>query len=241
MAEAGADVALLARTPEQLDEVAGRVRESGRRALAVPTDVADGDATAAAVAGVARELGRIDTVVAVTGGSMPRPFAATGDDELRDSFDRNVIHGLRLVRESVPHLVESDAASVVTVSSAIGHLVGRGYVAYGAGKAALEHAVRLLAAELNPRIRVNAVAPGAVLTESLRRVAADPDTKRALEGATPLRRLGTPEDIAAAVLYLASPASSYVTGHVLPVDGGMVVSNMPMPFPDLEPGSGGTA
>ncbi len=233
LAEAGADVAVMARTPEQIETVAEQARALGRRAIAVPTDAADADATAAGVSRVVEELGRLDIVVSVTGGSGPRPFLKTHDDALREAFERNVVHGLRLVRDAVPHLLESDAASVIMTSSAIGHVVGRGYVAYGSGKASLDHAVRLMAAELNPKIRVNAVAPGAVLTESLETVAADPAIKDALEQATPLRRLGDPEDIAAAVLYLASNASSYVTGQVLAVDGGMDTSNMPMPFPDL--------
>lgn len=235
LAEAGADIAVLSRSPDEIEAVAAGARDLGRRAAAIPTDAADGEASKQAVARVIEEFGKLDVVVCVTGGSMPRPFLQTDDEALRESFDRNVVHGLRLVREAVPHLVESDAASVVMLSSAIGHVVGRGYVAYGSGKAALEHAVRLAAAELNPRIRVNAVAPGAVLTEALEAVAADPAVKKSLEDATPLQRLGEPDDVAAAVLYLASRASSYVTGQVLAVDGGMAVSNMPMPFPDLEP------
>lgn len=141
--------------------------------------------------------------------------------------------GLHLVRTALPHLRQSDAASIVMVSSAIGHVTGRGYVAYGAAKASLDHAVRLLAVELNPRIRINAVAPGAVLTEALAAVADEPDIREAIERATPLRRLGQPEDIAAAVLYLASPASAYVTGQILAADGGLRVTNLDMPFPDL--------
>jgi len=169
----------------------------------------------------------------VTGGAYPRPFLQTSDDALLDSFRNNVINGLRLVRCAVPHLLSSDGASVVMVSSAIGHVVGRGYVAYGSGKAALDHSVRLLAAELNPKVRVNAVAPGATLTESLEKVAEDPQVKALLERETPLHRLGTVEDIAAAILYLATPASSYVTGQVLAVDGGLIKSNLDMPFDDL--------
>ncbi|MCZ2525870.1 SDR family oxidoreductase [Streptomyces sp. HB2AG] len=234
LAEAGADVAVLARTQEQIDDVADRVRALGRRAVAVRADAGSPEDTAEAVATAVRELGRLDTVVCVTGGSGPKPFLRTGDDALRDAFDRNVVHGLRLVREAVPHLVRSDGASVVMISSAIGHLVGRGYVAYGAGKAALDHSVRLLADELNPRIRINAIAPGAVRTEALDAfTAADPSAGTAMERAAQLRRIGTPEDIAAAVLYLASPASSYVTGQVLAVDGGLLASNLPMPYPDL--------
>jgi 7-alpha-hydroxysteroid dehydrogenase len=233
LAESGADVAVLSRTPEQLETVAKQVREKGRRAIALPADATDPDAVATAVARVVSELGRLDVVVSVTGGSLPRPLLDTDDDVLRESFDRNVIDGIRLVREAVAHLAESDAASVVMVSSAIGHLAARGYLAYGSGKAALEHSVRLMATDLNPRIRVNAVAPGAVLTEALEVVASNPAVKSALEQVTPLRRLGVPEDIAAAVVYLASPASSYVSGQVLAVDGGLVTSNMPMPYPDV--------
>lgn len=234
LAEAGADIAICARTAEQLDELAARVRErTGRRALPIVADAYDPDATAVAVERVAGEYGRLDVVVSVTGGAYPRPFLQTGDEVLLDSFRSNVVNGLRLVRCAVPHLLGSDAASVVMVSSAIGHVVGRGYVAYGSGKAALDHSVRLLAGELNPRIRVNAVAPGATLTESLEKVAADPKVKGLLERETPLHRLGTVEDIAAAILYLASPASSYVTGQVLAVDGGLLKSNLDMPFADL--------
>ncbi|WP_233576079.1 SDR family oxidoreductase [Saccharopolyspora rhizosphaerae] len=237
LAEAGADVAVLSRTPEQVESVAEQARGMGRRAVAVPTDAGNADAVARAVSRVAEELGRIDVVVSVTGGSRPRPFADTHDEALRKSFENNVVHGVRLVREAVPHLVESDAASVVMVSSSTGHLAGRGYLAYGAAKASLDHAVRMMAADLNPRIRVNAVAPGAILTEALEVVAADPTMKATLEDHTPLRRLGVPEDIAAAILYLASPASSYVTGQVLAVDGGLVTPNMPLPIPDVVPGS----
>ena len=112
-------------------------------------------------------------------------------------------------------------------------MVGRGYAVYGSVKAAVDHSVRLLAAELNPRIRVNAVAPGAILTDALAIVMTNDDIRNALEGGTPMRRIGQPDDIAAAVLYLASPASSYVTGQILAVDGGLQVPNLDMPFADL--------
>ncbi len=233
LAEAGADIAVLARTRAQIDQVAEAARAFGQHALALPVDMGDGDAVADAVDRVVREFGRVDIIVSVTGGARPRPFAQTGDDTLRESFERNVVHGLRLVRCAVPHLLESEAASVVMVSSASGHVVGRGYVAYATGKAALDHGVRHLAAELNPKVRVNAVAPGAISTEALEVVAADPTLKRKLEDNTPLHRIGDPEEVAAAVLFLASGASSYVTGQVLAVDGGLVQSNLSMPFPDL--------
>ncbi|MDA0370353.1 MAG: SDR family oxidoreductase [Actinomycetota bacterium] len=238
LAEAGADIAVLARSADQIEAVAAEARAMGRRAIAIPTDANDADAVHAAVERTATELGRIDVVVGVVGGSMPQPFMNTSDKDLRNAFENNVVNGLRLVRACVPHLVSASegrvgASSVVMVSSAIGHVVGRGYVAYGSAKAALDHAVHLMAADLNPKIRVNAVAPGAILTEALEVVAADPALKKTIEDATPLRRLGEPDDIAAAVLYLASHASSYVTGQVLPVDGGVLTTNFNFPIPDL--------
>jgi 7-alpha-hydroxysteroid dehydrogenase len=238
LAEAGADIAVLARSADQLEGVAAQARAMGRRAVAIPTDANDADAVEAAVARTVAELGRLDVVVCVVGGSMPQPFMNTSDKDLRNAFENNVVNGLRLVRACVPHLVAAGndamgASSVVMVSSAIGHVVGRGYVAYGSAKAALDHAVHLMAADLNPKIRVNAVAPGAILTEALEVVAANPTLKKTIEDATPLHRLGEPDDIAAAVLYLASNASNYVTGQVLAVDGGVLTTNFNFPIPDL--------
>jgi 7-alpha-hydroxysteroid dehydrogenase len=233
LADAGADVVLLSRTAEQIDQVAETVRGLGRRALAVPTDASDPDQVATAVERTVEEMGRLDVVVSVVGGSFPKPFLQTSDRTLSTAFDRNVVDGLRLVRVAIPHLLRSDAASIVMVSSAVGHVTGRGFVAYGAAKAALDHAVRLLAVELNPRIRINAVAPGAILTEALAMVSDQPEILAAIEENTPLRRIGEPDDIAAATLYLASPASSYVTGQLLAVDGGLAVTNLPMPLADL--------
>lgn len=246
LAEAGADVAVLARTQSQLDEVAAQCRSFGRRAIGIVTDANNAEAVEAAVARTIAEFGRLDIVVSVVGGSMPAPFLSTTDRDLRNSFENNVVNGLRLVRCAVPHLLSSlptapagsaaaATASVVMVSSAIGHNVGRGYVAYGTGKAALDHAVRLMASDLNPSIRVNAVAPGAILTEALQIVADNPAIRSAIEDATPLRRLGAPDDIAAAVLYLASDAASYVTGQVLAVDGGVRTVNFELPIPDVAP------
>jgi len=233
LAEAGADVAVLARTVDQLDEVALRARALGVRAIALPADANDADAVAAAVEQVADELGRIDVVVSVVGGAMPNSFMNTTDHDLRNAFENNVVNALRLVRHAVPHLVAAGGGSAVMVSSAMGHNIGRGYAAYGASKAALEHAVRLVAADLNPTIRVNAVAPGAILTEALQIVADNPEIRSAIEAATPLRRLGLPDDIAAAVLYLASDASSYVTGQIIAVDGGVRTPNFELPIPDV--------
>jgi len=125
------------------------------------------------------------------------------------------------------------ASAVINISSAVGRTAGRGYLAYGTAKAALAHYTRLAAADLAPRIRVNAIAVGAAATSALDIVLTDDDLRTQMEQATPLRRIGEPEEIAAAVVFLASPASGYITGKVLEVDGGIDRPNLDLGIPDL--------
>lgn len=233
LAQAGATVAVVSRTPEQVEAVAASIVDNGGKALAVSADLSDPESTESAIERVVGELGGLDVLVGVTGGSFPKPFLDTSDRSLTMAFERNVVDGLRLVRLAVPHLSASPRASVVLISSSIGHVTGRGYLAYGAAKAGLDHAVQLLSLELNPKIRVNAVAPGAVLTGALEMLPGDHGLLGDLAANTPLRRVGTVEDIAAAVWYLASPAAGYVTGQILAVDGGLVVPNLVTGQPDL--------
>jgi 7-alpha-hydroxysteroid dehydrogenase len=115
----------------------------------------------------------------------------------------------------------------------MGRSAGRGFVAYGTAKAGLAHWTRLAAQDLAPRIRVNAIAVGSVATSALGVVLDDDDLRAQLERATPLRRIGDPEEVAATVLYLASGAGGYVTGKVLEVDGGIQAPNLDMGLPDL--------
>ena len=232
LAEAGADVAIRARTLSQLDDVAAGIRAFGRRALVLQATDEPGDDTAA-LERAAAGLGSLQVLVNVIGGAMPAAFMPGSDRELNEAFDFNVTGPIRMCRAAVPYMLAAGSGSIVNITTAMGHLVARGYSTYGTVKSALDHATRLLAADLSPRIRVNAVAPGAIHTDSLEIIMRNPDIKAAIEGATPLRRLGTSEDIAAAVLYLCSPASAYVTGKILDVDGGIQTPNFHMPFPDL--------
>ena len=122
---------------------------------------------------------------------------------------------------------------MINISSAMGRVAGRGYLAYGTAKAALAHYTRLAAADLAPRIRVNAIAVGAAATSALDVVLTDDTLRRRMEQATPLGRIGDPLEVAAAVVFLASPASAYLTGKILEVDGGIDRPNLDLGLPDL--------
>jgi 7-alpha-hydroxysteroid dehydrogenase len=233
LAEAGADVLLSARTEEQLKEVAAQIEALGRRAVIVAADLNDLDAVAALADTAAAELGRLDVVVNNVGGTMPRPFLDTSPRYLEEAFHFNVSTAHALTRAAVPHLLAAGGGSVVCISSVMGRITGRGYIAYGTAKAALAHWSRLTAADLAPRIRVNAIAVGSVATSALEIVTGDEGLRTTMEQNTPLQRIGDPDEIAATVLYLASDAGGYVTGKVIEVDGGISVPNLDLGLPDL--------
>jgi 7-alpha-hydroxysteroid dehydrogenase len=256
LAEAGADVVISARTEDQLAAVAGQVKAAGRRVVIVPADLSDLDAVAQLPAAAISAFGRLDIVVNNVGGAMPRPFLATKPRHLADAFQFNVATAHALTQAAVPHLLASIAedaatgaeaedagpgaggassrtAAVINISSAVGRLAGRGYLAYGTAKAALAHYTRLAAADLAPRIRVNAIAVGSAATSALDIVLGDEGLRSQMERTTPLGRIADPEEIAAAVLFLAAPAGGYLTGKVLEVDGGIDRPNLDLGLPDL--------
>jgi 7-alpha-hydroxysteroid dehydrogenase len=233
LAEAGCDVVISARTEEQLHEVAKAIEAVGRQVVVVPADLNDLEAVSA-LAGAARDaFGRLDIVINNVGGTMPRAFLDTSPRFLEEAFHFNVSTAHALTRAAVPFMLEHDGGSVVSISSAMGRTQGRGFVAYGTAKAGLAHYTRLAATDLAPRIRVNAIAVGSVATSALEVVLTDDSLRSTMEEATPLRRIGDPEDIAAAVVYLCSEAGGYVTGKVLEVDGGLDHPNLDLGLPDL--------
>jgi 7-alpha-hydroxysteroid dehydrogenase len=236
LAQAGADVLISARTEDQLAAVARQVEEAGRRAVVVPADLSDPDAVAGLAAAAASAFGRLDIVNNV-GGALPRPFLATQPRHLVNAFQFNVAIAHSLTQAAVPHLLAATAdggtGSVISITSAVGRTAGRGYLAYGTAKAALTHYTRLAAADLAPRIKVNAVAVGAVATSALDIVLTDEALRAQMERATPLGRIGDPADVAAAVVFLASPAAGYITGKVIEVDGGIDRPNLDLGIPDL--------
>ncbi len=233
LAEFGADVVLAARTESQLREVAADVERLGRRALVVPTDVSDLQALPALVDATVAEFGRLDVVVNNAGGSMPQAFLDTSVKAFEGAFHFNVTTAFALTQAATPHLLDSGHGAVVNISSVMGRVRDRGFAAYGTAKGALAHLTRLLAADLAPRVRVNAIAVGSVATSALEIVLTDDALRGEMVAKTPLRRLGEPEDIALAALYLASDAAGFVTGKVWEVDGGIEAANLDLGLPDL--------
>jgi 7-alpha-hydroxysteroid dehydrogenase len=233
-AEAGADVLIASRTQSQLEAVAEQVRAAGRRAHIVTADLAHPEATAKLAEQAVEAFGKLDIVVNNVGGTMPNTLLTTSTKDLKDAFTFNVATAHALTIAAVPLILEhSGGGNIINITSTMGRLAGRGFAAYATAKAALAHYTRSAALDLCPRIRVNAIAPGSILTSALDVVASNDELREPMEKVTPMRRLGDPVDIAAAAVYLASPAGEFLTGKTLEVDGGLTFPNLDIPVPDL--------
>jgi 7-alpha-hydroxysteroid dehydrogenase len=234
LAEAGADVLVTARTEDQLRKIAADIEATGRRAAVVAADLTDLDAAAALPQTAVDAFGRLDIVVNNVGGTIPNAFLDTTVDYLDEAFRFNVGIAHAVTRAAVPFmLADGGQGAVVNISSVMGRITGRGYLAYGTTKAALAHYTRLAAVDLAPRIRVNAIAAGSVATSALEFVIGDEGIRRQMEDKTPLGRIGDPEEIAATVVFLTSPAGGFITGRVLEVDGGTDQPTLDLGLPDL--------
>jgi 7-alpha-hydroxysteroid dehydrogenase len=236
LAEAGADLVLAARTAADLESVAVGIRELGRRALVVTTDVTDRDALENLLSRAMEQFGRLDILVNNAGGTMPRPAVQTSERFLEKAFSFNVTAAFTMTKLAARAMVDSAGkGAVVNISSRSASMTQTGFVAYGTAKAALDRLTRNMAPELAPRVRLNAIDVGGVATRSLDVVLTDDALREQFIAGTPMNRPGEPEDIACAVLYLVSDASSWVTGKVFEIDGGTESPSMTVPFPPLEP------
>ncbi len=233
LAEAGADVVCAARTKDDIEATAERVRQLGRRALAVPTDVTERDQLEHLVDVTNTEFERIDILVNNAGGWLPREAMRTSERSFEEAFHFNVTSAFLLTRFCAPVLAEGDGGAIVNISSRAGSMVQSGFAAYGTAKAALSFLTRNLASEFAPKVRVNAIEVGSVATSALDYVADNQEIRDEMIAHTPMARLGEVEDIAACVLYLAAPASSWVTGKVFQVDGGIEHPQLTIPTTPL--------
>lgn len=227
LAQAGADVALAARTVADIEAVAAEIRALGQRAIAVPTDATDKAALEALAARASAELGSISVWVSNAGGipdGTPRYLTKTSDENWDAQINLNLKAVWMGAVVAAAHM-KDDGGVIINISSraSFGAQVKNG--PYGAAKAAVNSLTATLSHELAPKIRVNAVAPGPIPTENFDEcMGTDSEEKREQLLAMiriPLKRYGREDDVAAAVLYLASPAASWVTGQCLFVTGGL--------------------
>ena len=226
----GADVVIASRTADELEAAAGRIAAaSGGRCLAVPTDVRNEAAVIALVERTIGEFGRIDVLVNNAGGTRMGPLETIPTRGWDAIFELNVRSAYVATREAGRHMIAAARGAIVNISSGAGINGVRGGAHYSAAKSALQMFTRVTAAEWGKHgVRANCVAAGAIASprvlEAWTVAGLDPETMGA---AIPLRRTGTPEDMANMIVFLASDASSYVTGQTIAVDGGPSLGGIP--------------
>jgi NAD(P)-dependent dehydrogenase (short-subunit alcohol dehydrogenase family) len=225
-AEAGADVALVARSESDLQKVAQRIQDAGRRALVVPADVSDLHQIERMVSYTVAELGEPDILANVAGTTVRKPILEVTPLDWDHILNTNLRSVYFASQAFVRRLVGRDAGwgKIVNIASMTSYRGFDGTSVYGATKAAVVNLTQMQAIEWAPYgIRVNAIAPGWIDTPLTSTMA--PSRRRWVEEHVPQGRYGVPEELAGMALYLASPASDYCTGQTFPVDGGFTAGN----------------
>ena len=227
MAEHGAKVVISSRKQDACDAVAEAInaRHGAGTALAVAANISSKDALQNLVDRTLASYGRIDTLVC-NAASNPYygPMAGIADEQFRKILDNNIVANHWLITMAAPQMINRRAGSIIIISS-IGGLRGTPVIgAYGISKAADMQLARNLAHEFGPHnVRVNCIAPGLIRTDFAKALWDNPTALAARNASTPLRRIGEPDEIAGAAVYLAAPASSFMTGQSLVIDGGVTI------------------
>jgi len=225
-AEAGAKVVCAARTLDDVVALADEIERRGGQAFALACDVMAGDQREMLVEAAVQRFGRVTHLVNNVGGGGPSNPLRQTPVQFDAALHFNVTTSFHLSQLCVPEMEKAGGGNILNITSGAARYAQKQFSSYGAAKAALSQLTRLLAQDFAPRIRVNGIAPGPILTDALNRVM--PAAMRVkMEQATPLQCLGEVEDIAAAALYLATPASRWVTGKIIEVDGGAEASVWP--------------
>jgi len=227
LAEQGARVVISSRKQDACDEVANAInaRHGDERAISVAANISSKDDLQNLVDETRKAFGKIDVLVC-NAASNPYygPMAGISDEQFRKILDNNVIANHWLISMVAPEMLERGEGSIIIVSSVGGLTSSTMIGAYNISKAADFQLARNLAAEFGPKgVRVNCIAPGLVKTDFARALWENPDTLKLVTKGTPLRRIGEPREIAGAAVYLASPASTFMTGQAMIVDGGSTI------------------
>ena len=230
LARLGAAVVIASRTADELERAAQKIRdESGGRCLAVPTDVKDEDAVIALVERTVAEFGRIDVLINNAGGTRMGPLESIPTKGWDSIFDLNMKSAYVATREAGRHMIAQGSGAIVNISSGAGINGVRGGAHYSAAKSALQMFTRVTAAEWGKHgVRANCVAAGAIASERVlgawKVAGLEPDQ---MSAAIPLRRTGTPDEMANMIVFFASDAASYITGETVSVSGGPVLGGIP--------------
>jgi gluconate 5-dehydrogenase len=225
MAGSGAHVILNGRDPIALAAAAERLQQQGWAASLLPFDIRDSTALKQAFADIALRHGRLDILVSNAGLRERKLLQDFSDDDLQRMFDTNLIAPYRLAREAAKLMLPQRSGRLIFVTSIAGQIARSGDAVYTGAKQGVTGMMRALANEYGPQgITSNAIAPGGVATESNAAMIADKAAQEHFAKRTPLGRWAEAEEIAGAAVFLASPAASYVNGHVLTVDGGMSIA-----------------
>lgn len=195
-----------------LDAFTSDIRALGRRAIAVAGDVSDEAALDALVARTLAELGKISILINNAGGAGPNSPLKMGGADFSAVLAWNVTPAYLLIQKTAKAMREAGGGAVVNISSVAARYAQKHFSAYGAAKAALNQMTRNLAQDFGPAVRINAIEPGTIMTDALAPFLT-PERKARMVTSTPLARLGQPEDIAAAALFLVSPASAWITAR----------------------------
>lgn len=226
LAHAGAKVTISSRKQEGITRVAHDIQSSGGEAIAQQAHMGDSDQVAALVAKTLETWGRVDIAVN-NAGTNPHfgPLLTADEGQLEKILDVNLKGYFRLCKEVVPHMQEQGAGKIINITSVAGIRPGPGMGAYSISKAGVIMLTKVLASELGQsNIQVNAIAPGLIKTKFSQVLWQNEDLLHHQESVTPLGRIGLPEDVVGAAIFLASSASDWVTGTVLLVDGGSMVA-----------------
>ena len=225
LAQAGAHVILNGREVATLKEAAAKIAGSGGAAEAMAFDVSDESAQTAAINGIIAKHGRLDIVVANAGIQHRRPLTEFETADFQRVIDTNLTAVWTLAREAARHMIPARRGRIIITGSISAYLARPTISAYVASKGAVHAMTRALAVELAPHnITVNGIAPGFVGTEMNTPLVQNEEFSAWVKKSTPMARWGEPREIAAAALFLAADEASYVSGHIVTVDGGMTAS-----------------
>jgi NAD(P)-dependent dehydrogenase (short-subunit alcohol dehydrogenase family) len=224
LAEAGADVAIVARTEENLKEVAEEIRKIGRKAYVTPADVTSREHVEGAVESILNQSGRLDILVNNAGMNIRTPALNVTDEEWETIIQTNLKSAFMMSQCVGRHMKEAGGGRIINVSSVAGHVALRTGVVYGSTKAALIQMTKILALEWGKyNILVNAIGPWYFKTPLTEKLLQDEFFVQEVLSRTPLQRIGDLRDLVGPVVFLSSEAANYMTGQTLFVDGGMTI------------------